>query len=343
MSSPSNSLDSNHSSAQGWSYRVPSPPHITVPPASLYGTREKIRVRLDPHANFESNGFTNTDFLKTVKFDDMIMSNPIFSWKYESRRTAQSVLPFLYLGPVNAANDADFLQTNGITMVLAVRNTKSAQAKLLRSKTAAILGIENHTIDVAGNQELIAAFPEGIELINAHLSAMCPDKREQNTSGQFYADDHAKWATGKVLVYCETGNDRSALLVAAYIMAMFSMNLVNAIQVIQVQRFAVAYDDDSREVLQTYDSILQAKRDVVQANLNSEVQFSHDGASPGPNQDTSNGSTSKASKRTIGEADGEDIDMVDDGHDKILGGSASREGLAPFQDMSSIQKLIEKG
>lgn len=341
MSSFSDDLDSTHFPAQDWSYHIPSQPHIIVP---LHGTVQDFRIHLDPLINSESSGFTNTDFLKAIRFSDVEISNPVFSWKYESRRTAQAVLPFLYLGPVTVANDVEFLQTNGITMVLAVRNTKSAQANLLRSKVAAKLGIESHTIDVAGNQELIAAFPEGIEMINAHLSAMYHHRQRQNTAEQYPTNDlSAAIIPGKVLIYCETGNDRSASLVAAYIMAMFSMNLVKAIQTVQVHRFAAVYDDYSRTILQTYESILKAKRDVIKANMNSKTQCFHGRAGSGSKQDSSIRSTSKISKRNLAEADDdEDIDMADDGQD-ILEGSARRGGRAPFDEGPGIPRPAENG
>jgi serine/threonine/tyrosine-interacting protein len=79
-------------------------------------------------------------------------------WKYEWRRAAQSILSFLYLGPSSAARDVDALRREGITLLLVIRNTMMA-GMLSGERVANSLGIEHASIDVAGNQQLIQAFP----------------------------------------------------------------------------------------------------------------------------------------------------------------------------------------
>lgn len=340
MQSISSKLTSTHIPAQDRSYRVPSPPHILIPSNPIYGDEEELRAPIDHLHNFESNGFVNTEFLKSINFGDLSMASPMLSWKYENRRTAQRVLPFLYLGPVTVANDMEFLQSNGITLVLAVRDSKTAQAKLLRSKVAASLGIESRMIDVAGNQELIAAFPEGIQIINSHLSALYQKNREHSAQRLCAMENNSAETPGKVLVYCETGNERSALLVAAYIMAMFSLNVIKAIQVVQAQRFAVGYDDYSKHILQAYDSILRAKRDVLQANSSSTIRVSHGKTGPGLDQ-TRGESMSRAGKRSLDEIS-EDCEMGDYDHDILQAPPGRQGGLAPFQDGSGLQRAPEK-
>ena len=339
MSPPSNRSASTHSPAQDWSYRVPSPPHVLVPPAPFHlGRIQEFHDGGDSQFNFKYSGFTNTEFLKTIGYDHMTMSNPLFTWKYEDRRTAQAVLPFLYLGPVTAANDDSFLLENGITMVLAVRNTKSARMKLLESKIAGKIGIESHAIDVTGNQELIAAFPKGIEMINAHISAMNNKQSAQTAQGSLSSTDNPASLPGKVLVYCETGNDRSSLLVTAYIMAMFSTNLIKAIQSVQARRFAVVYDDHSRNILQAFDSILQAKRDVIQANLKTTTPFSHNEVGLARNPNIMNGLVIKTKKRAFNDFDAEDEDVImgDNEQDTTYKDLSLRRGSAPFQDRPDL-------
>lgn len=254
----------------------------------------------------------------------------MLEWKYEQRRMAQQILPFLYLGPMSAAKDRNFLQGEGITMVIAVRNTKSAQAQLLGSKAAQELGIETAMIDVAGNQELIAAFPRAIESINSHLSAMYQQDQVRRKQAAASGQADLPSTPGKVLVFCESGNERSATLVTAYIMAMYATDLVKAIQIVQAQRFAVAFDDSLRNLLSTYEIILKAKRDVVQAD-NRLLGVSGAGRDPGAGTGSDEG-VGKRSKRTFDDTHDDDMEM--DGENVHLddGRFEMRDGSAPFQD-----------
>ena len=229
-----------------------------------------------------------------------------------------------------AAKDPGFLQREGITMVIAVRNTKSAQARLLGSRVAQELGIETKTVDVAGNQELIAAFPRAIEAINSHLSAKYQQDLVRRTQEAAVAQASLPTIPGKVLVFCESGNERSATLVTAYIMAMYSMDVVKAIQIVQAQRFAVALDDSLRNLLGTYETILKAKRDVVQAgNRLLELSAGVGSSSAVLGVDSE---AHRKSKRTIDDTYNDEME-VDGGVVHLDHGRFEmRDGLAPFRD-----------
>lgn len=312
---------------------MPSPPRIIVPPPALNASGlPDLHVVQDPAFDFESSGFANAEFLKTVTYGNFMTANNMLEWKYEQRRMAQQILPFLYLGPMSAARDKAFLQREGITMVLAVRNTMSAQAKMLQTKAAEELGLDTRMIDVAGNQELIAAFPRAIEAINAHLSTMYQREQARAAQGMAAGQGHRPPTLGKVMIFCETGNERSATLVTAYIMAMYSMDLVKAIQIVQAQRFAVAFDDSLRNLLSTYEMMLQAKRDIVQANNGSTKNQGGIG-NPGSSNAVEN-LYAKPSKRRLEAAYDEDMDMGDEIH-LDAGRFEGRAGSAPFQDRSS--------
>lgn len=296
-----------------------------------------LHIDQDPSVSVQNNGFGEAEFLKTVTYDNFVVANSYIEWRYEQRRMAQQVLPFMYLGPVSAARDINFLQSSKITMVLAVRNTMSAQAKLLGSKAAADLGIETQTLDVAGNQELIAAFPRGIQIVNAHLSAMYQAQQSRLLEGTTSVQNVSSSAPGKVLVYCESGNERSASFVAAYLMAMYSMRLLKAIQIVQAQRFCVAFDDPSKILLQTYEAILQARRDVFEADadLSTQVTAGPVSNSGPPTGRQATASKLKRSKRTLDDAyeDGMDVD----GDERWQDGDEfeARGGYAPFHDRFS--------
>lgn len=317
MSESSNPSDADYAPPQqGWSYRVPSPPHIRVPPPTCnkLGIPD-LRIDQDP-SNFDRTGFRNTDFLKTVSTDNIIRDNNYKDWKYEQRRTAQEVLPFLWLGPVAAARDTSFLQSHQITMVLAIRNIQSGDAIRLRSKAALQLGIEAKAIDVAGNHELISALLSGIEIINTHVSDLYK-KRQAETS---LPSNTGFSPPGKVLVYCESGNELSAILVAAYLMAIYSIDLVKAIQVIQAQRFCAPFDDASKFLLRTFGDILQAQRDLLLATTGAP----HKGTSG--DRTHSMAIKAKGSKRNLDKMYNEEEDGEMD-----IEWDETRKGYAPFQ------------
>lgn len=263
MSQSSNPSDSDYTAPPqpGWSYHVPSPPpiHVLPPTCNKLGIPD-LRIDQDP-SNFDRTGFRNIEFIKTVSTDNIIRGNSYKDWKYEQRRAAQEVLPFLWLGPVAAARDTNFLQSHQITMVLAMRNIQSGSAIRLRSKAALQLGIDSKAVDVAGNHEAIPALQRGIEIINTHVSDL---HKKQQAETSFPANIGVS-PPGKVLVYCESGNELSAILVAAYVMAIYSVDLIKAIQVIQAQRFCVPFDDASKFLLRTFGDILQAQRDSLLA------------------------------------------------------------------------------
>lgn len=311
-----------HVPTQAYSKEVPLPPRIVVPPPAVSSDgRSLLTLAGGQEHDFESNGFANTEFLKIVTVSDYLNGSSNLNWKYEDRRAAQKVLPFLYLGPISAAKDHDFLVSEKITMVLAVRDVLSAQAKLLTSRTAERLAIQSTSIDVADNQDLIAALPRGIEMINLHLSQkyqqQAPNVQQPGVQGNFQN------IPGRVLIFCETGNGRSAVMATAYIMAMYSTDLRKAMQIVQSQRFAVAFDDSMRQLLSTYESILMAKRDVYLAQNGM------------PNGKTTESAKvhSHHNKRGYMESEGEDTEgMETDTVFTEAVHTGEREGQAPFKD-----------
>ena len=308
-----------HHATHTWTYRIPSPPRVVVPPPTLDADGlPHLSIRSDSDSEFDANGVQ-------VRMQDdplTVTANHMLDWKYEQRRMAQQIVPHIYLGPMSAARDLDYLQHEGITMVMAIRDTKSAQARLLGSKAATALGIENITLDVAGNQELIAAFPRAICMINEHLSASCiRDLGEWNHSPEgLHTGAHP--GQRKILLYCESGNERSASVAAAYIMSRYAKDFISAIQIIQANRFCVSFDDALKFLLQTYDSILQAKKDTGTSDpTGSRFTLSGQGIEQ----------TKKSIKRNLEEALDDEMDLdgnftMDDGRFE------GREIYAPFYD-----------
>lgn len=222
---------------------------------------------------------------------------------------------FLYLGPSAAARDIELLKREGITMLLVIRNTQTANARLLSgNKVAAQLGIQSAAVDVEGNQELIAAFPKAVNIINNHL--IWSYRQSLNTPN---------FPPGKVLVFCESGNERSAAVVVAYLMNTFGADIVTAVQYVTAQRFCVALDDAMKYLLHTYQDILQAQRGVSSAPVAPPVNHA-----PNtqryllvPNQPMKRGREEAA----IDEDDDMDLDYDDD-RERFAG----RQSFTPFED-----------
>jgi serine/threonine/tyrosine-interacting protein len=223
-------------------------------------------------------------------------------WEYESRRVAQRVLPYLYLGPFTMAKDVKYLTREGITMLLVVRDEKSALSGLLSGKKVADqLGIPHAAIDVAGGTELIQyGFRTAIHLINNHLleryQACAPPG--PLPSGPPFVDDPP--AYGKVLIFCESGNDRSAAVFASYLMATYEIDLVSALQFLQAHRFCIAPTDDLKNLLLNFQDLLEARRGVTGAGS----AFDTDG--------NPTGGLGQIRKRTIDEVDGDNSDAGDE-------------------------------
>ena len=320
----------SHMPAQSWSYRVPSPPRIFIPPpmANDFGTQSLSivnpnEIRLDP------SGFGNSEFLKRVTYGHFRFRDHVLDWKYEERRAAQEILPFIFLGPVSAARDRAFLERNQISMVLAVRNTSSAQMRLLAPKTPGELGITMANVDVADSRELIAAFPTAMDLINSHLS----DRYQQQQKHPDHGGQNE--IPGKVLVFCESGNERSAALVVAYIMTMYTKSLVEALQIVQSQRFCVSVDDSMRFLLRAYEDILEAKRDVFRSRQQTETaggRMLGNGTIP-PTSGFLTASSRRPRKRGIERAYDEGT-SVDDEVSEMMDSMRfeKREGFAPFAE-----------
>ncbi|KAH8804752.1 dual specificity phosphatase-like protein [Xylogone sp. PMI_703] len=243
-----------------YSWRAPSPPHIHIPPFP-----DGAEISLPPVVASAGPVHTKEEILRVITQGQHIRAVKwIGDWKYEYRRQSQPILSFLELGPASAARDIEALKIKGVTMLLVVRNTKTAQALLMSGdKVANQLGIESASIDVDGNPELIAAFPRAIDIINEHLVSIYRQRvAEAKASGEEIKD--ISQLMGKVLVFCESGNERSAAVVAAYMMKVYDMSLVTAIQFIQSIRFCVAYDDALKHLLLSYQDVLQAQKSIAE-------------------------------------------------------------------------------
>lgn len=318
------------------SYCVPAPPHVMVPPPIFAGEEvAKGRLRTFPSAFYSGLDLEALPLLEKINYEGFFAANKVHDWKYAFRRQSQRILPFLYLGPLASARDKTFLSQEGITLLLAVRNTVSAQAKCLDgTKIANDLGIESCSIDVpAGNYNWLSVHSQAVQTINAHISKIYRRNTQINKgeSQTMSVDGDPSSDMGKVLVYCESGNERSAAVVAVYLLTMYDLTHIQAIQLIQMQRFCAAFDEMVKTLLKNHVEILTAKRDVLNASSSQSAASCIDG--PG-------GMVRKRSKRALDEDedDDEDAEMEDAGasgnHEEATLGQ--RAGCAPFQECTFI-------
>ncbi|KAI9671640.1 MAG: hypothetical protein M1831_003168 [Alyxoria varia] len=225
--------------------RMPSPPRIHIPPAYL-----------DPLS------MPKVNFISPIPglFDGLNLNYPsdfgnLLHWNYDRRHEAQEVLPFLHLGPRTACKDQDFLLQQNFTMVLAFRHvpgilvpnfTQNAATPYLQA--ARYLGIQTPEVEVGDFQQMVSLIPTLVDEVNDNLNTA---KRERGF-------------IGKVLVVCETGNDRAAFFTIAYLMHITDLELVPAIQTVHSARFCIVISNTLQHSLAAEHDRLTAKRQVAE-------------------------------------------------------------------------------
>lgn len=249
--------DSRHERSEDYVFRIPTPPRVVIPALNAWSNGKSswhpgnIISIPDPAVNI--------DFLQETDYVGEL-ARPVLSgggWRYDNRRQAQSILSYLYLGPLSAARDKDFIRSEGITMVLAIEHKTPFGARLTNGamKIADEVGIAKSKVEVAHNQELISLFPMTTRIINSHLREMHNRKT---------LNPHGGIPDGKVLVFCESGNEKSAGVVAAYLMDTFdNTDYIKAAQICNTRRFCCSFDDSMKQLLRTYNDIVAAKRAVA--------------------------------------------------------------------------------
>ncbi|KAK9235784.1 protein-tyrosine phosphatase-like protein [Lipomyces kononenkoae] len=202
-------------------------------------------------------------------------------WRYESRRLAQQVYPHLWLGPRSVAKDEKFLRDNNVKLVLAVTTPQAWQ--IMKSGYAD--KSEYQGLTVSNYIELVKSFPRAKQLI-----------------------DETKNNGGSTLLYCETGNEKSAAVAVAYVMESNGWDLIRSIQFVQARRFCVALDDNLKFQLRSYETLCQAHQAVLTPSKRPDL------------------------RRTLD-------DLYEDSHEI---GEVDREGRAPFDDIDD-NSLEENG
>jgi serine/threonine/tyrosine-interacting protein len=182
----------------------------------------------------------------------------ITHWRYEHRREAQSVLPFLFIGPASFARDKEFLRQNGITMLFGVKPSKySIFITGPAERSARELQIPFHLITADNVHDMTALYKSAIPQLNQHLSQM-------HALHQMNPQQHP--SSGKIFLFCESGNHHSSALAAAYIMKTFhDVDHLKAMQCLMTSRFSCDFDETFRQSLLTWQNWLDAERSVNEA------------------------------------------------------------------------------
>lgn len=261
-----------------YSSRPPSPPSVHIPGPPVHSAHNEMTV-VPSYANVDPAQLTMDDLAIITGGKAQSARDTATNWNYADRRTAQPVLDFLFLGPSSIARDRAWLRDNGITMLLAARDARMAEARLMFvDKVAQEMGIHAEHVDVTGNQDLIAALPGVIRSINDHILAVYRRQAQPAAQGENDGGVVVDWGTfkrAKVLIFCETGNERSATIVIAYLMTVFGMDMVQACQFVHYRRFCISMDEDMKWLLQTFEGILSAKKTVNQQQVQAAARDYH--------------------------------------------------------------------
>ncbi|EXJ95131.1 hypothetical protein A1O1_00250 [Capronia coronata CBS 617.96] len=290
--------------------RLFEPPRVQIPPPALDYQHGRPTFRVSSTSFGQMSGiYGDPTFLRALTACyNLNMRHTMLSWQYEMRRTAQAIVPFLFLGPSSAAKDPEFVKRTGITLLVAVRNTTSVRTRpafLDPALFPSSEGISTLTFDFDSPYDFIPNLRPIVRAMNDHLAATCIRTPPKDVSD----------IKGKILVFCESGNDRSTVLVAAYLMATFGISAVSAIHIIQSQRFSITTSDEMKNVLLDWQEIVKAERQVA----------------AGQQQASSFVLPQRPVKRNIDHV----YDNDDAGLDSQQSGNLEvREGVAPFADVA---------
>jgi serine/threonine/tyrosine-interacting protein len=172
-------------------------------------------------------------------------------WKYDKRKEAQQLLPHLWLGPMGLLRNEEFLIENNIHVLISVLRGKATVALL------------KHRYSESANYRCFS-FDPGDSLTNS--AALVQEFPKIND-----AIDFAQANNVSALVFCETGNDSSAIACIAYMIYYRQYDTVRAYQYVQSKRFSIALDDASKYNLQTFEGYCRAR--LLMASQNTTVTY----------------------------------------------------------------------
>ena len=300
---------------------VLQPDRILIPPPEVNyeGGDPAFNVPDAPAFDYVNDSCGSPFFMQSIRsLHKLQLQHHMLDWRYERRRDAQSILPFLFLGPGSVAQNPAFVQSNGITFMVAVRNafTASRIPRFLDPTTfRSAAGLDSAIIDLDSAYDLVRNLRRVIKSMNDHLERSCTQHPINSIND----------IQGKILVFCESGNERSAVVVCAYLMIVYGIDAITAIHVVQSQRFCIDFKDEMKSMLLDFEAILVAERQVAAAGRN------QDEINPVTNQSMLIPTLKKASKRNIDRAYEDDEEMGDADAWSPPSNGDFRAGVAPFR------------
>lgn len=248
-----------------YSLRPPSPPSITIPIVPRHeGGSELYTVTPSPD-NLGAIELTTEELDIVTRGEPQKAVDLAATWSYEQRREAQSILDYLYVGPTRVVRDQAYLEKNDISMIIVVRDARMGPGGLRSVDQACeASGIEPYYVSLQNLQDFIHRLPDFIRRLNVHMLRLHYERQPATTVPR----------RGRILITCDTGNDTSAALAAAYIMAVFGTTMHQAVQFISIQRFCCTFDEETKRMLQAWEDILAAGAAVVAGNRMTASQHS---------------------------------------------------------------------
>ncbi|KAG5984463.1 hypothetical protein E4U55_004683 [Claviceps digitariae] len=270
------SLLSNVIPCAAYSYRAPLPPaiDIRVPRRTSLG----IAMELNPsYQGVDPSQLTSEDLQIITQNSKQLAFDGPSAWAYDDRYAAQAVLDYLYLGPTSTIRNHEFLSSQGITMMVVVRDLRTAGTLRSVDQASRELGIRVEYVRVGDFSHLIQALPDMIGLINHHLLSVYHDAQsamgrtaQQGPGPTMETEPRPR--RGKVLITCDSGNHSSATIVAAYLMSVFGQDMVSAVQFVLLQRFSCVFDEDTKLMLRSWEEIVRARSMTAHHHLQSAEQ-----------------------------------------------------------------------
>jgi Leucine-rich repeat (LRR) protein len=173
----------------------------------------------------------------------------IHEWKgviklWHLQRVPQEILEGVYLGPIQAAKNKDFLKENNFTHVLTV----NIMEKL---------------------------FPESFEYLIVKEEDEPNANLLQHLDNCFEFIEDAKKKGGNVLVHCAAGQSRSASVVIAYVMKTMKMNFKDAYQHVWNSRCCLFVNSGFVKQLELFSNIgCEYEGDAFESHLKNEIKNS---------------------------------------------------------------------
>lgn len=160
-------------------------------------------------------------------------------WRYELRHEAQEIIQGLWIGPLSILRNTPFLEQNNIRVLISVTDIRVIP-KIMKTEYIPSPEYSCHSYD-PGNKltnplAIVSQLANICEVIN---------QAQQTGVGTF--------------IFCESGNEQSAVAAASYLIYSQKLQMIESIQHVQSKRFSISLDDAAKHNLQTFRDLCMAQ------------------------------------------------------------------------------------